>query len=69
MVDLFKSFKDNEQSVDKLKTLVENSQMYEIMAMGMKQTSVPYVRTLYIDFIQKSTQVFADVTKDSKYMS
>lgn len=43
--------------------------MYEIMAMGMKETAVPYVRTLYIDFIQKSTQVFADVTKDSKYMS
>lgn len=29
------------------------------MGKGMKETKVPYVRTLYIDFIQKSIQVFA----------
>jgi hypothetical protein len=39
------------------------------MAAGMKETQVPYVRTLYIDFIQKSIQVFATVIKDRKIMS
>lgn len=39
------------------------------MALGMRETKVPYVRTLYIDFIQKSVQVFAEVTHDSRFMS
>lgn len=37
--------------------------------MGMKETVVPYVRTLYIDFIQKSIEVFASVTKDVQFIS
>jgi len=36
------------------------------MGKGMKETKVPYVRTLYIDFIQKSIQVFAELSKDQK---
>jgi hypothetical protein len=39
------------------------------MSMGMKDTNIPYVRTLYIDFLQKSIQAFAEVTKDNKFMS
>lgn len=39
------------------------------MSMGMKDTNVAYVRTLYIDFLQKSIQVFAEVTRDSRFMS
>lgn len=59
MVELFSAFKGKEDKVEILKKVVEDAELYETMAMGMKDTTVPYVRTLYIDFLQKSIQVFA----------
>jgi hypothetical protein len=52
-----------------IKNLIEESEVYETMSMGMKDTSIPYVRTLYIDFLQKSIQAFAEITSDQKFMS
>ena len=51
MVDTFSSFKDGGEKIEYLKKLLNNSEMYEIMALGMKETNVPYVRTLYMDYI------------------
>lgn len=59
MTDLLISFKGNESKIVKLKELFNSSNIYKVMGKGMKETKVPYVRTLYIDFIQKSIQVFA----------
>lgn len=49
-----------------MQALIDNSNLFKIMGKGMKETKVPYVRTLYIDFIQKSIQVFAELSKDQK---
>jgi uncharacterized protein (UPF0248 family) len=69
MVELFGAFKNKEEETGGLKKLVEDVELYETISMGMKDTNIPYVRTLYIDFLQKSISVFADVTKDNRFMS
>ena len=67
MVDTFASFKSSSEKVEVLKKMLYDSQMYEIMTMGMKLTSVPYVRTLYIDYIHESCEILVKATADKKF--